>query len=311
MSTQAATVDDYKVHDRLDGLATTLVLILCLAWGLNYVSMKIVNQGLQPVFQTSLRFGLAAILVYGWCVVRRVPLFRRDGTLIAGILAGVLFGVEFALISTALDYTSASRSIVFVYTMPFFVAIGAHLFVPGERMGLHAFVGLVLAFSGVAVVFSDKLSLPSPEAVYGDILCVVAAVLWAATTILIKTTKLRSAKPEKVLLYQLVVGSAILMVAAPAFGPYVRVITPLVLGALAFQVVIVVSGTFLVWFWLIRNYPASRLTSFTFLTPVAGVLLGGFLLDEPIGWRLGVALVLVAIGIYLVNRPPRTAMAPP
>lgn len=178
MSTQAATVDDYKVHDRLDGLATTLVLILCLAWGLNYVSMKIVNQGLQPVFQTSLRFGLAAILVYGWCVVRRVPLFRRDGTLIAGILAGVLFGVEFALISTALDYTSASRSIVFVYTMPFFVAIGAHLFVPGERMGLHAFVGLVLAFSGVAVVFSDKLSLPSPEAVYGDILCVVAAVLW-------------------------------------------------------------------------------------------------------------------------------------
>lgn len=303
-------IGEYRVHARLDGLASVLVVALCLTWGLNYVSIKIVNHGLQPVFQNALRFGLGSLVVFGWCVVRRIPLFRSDGTLWAGVAAGVLFGVEFALITLGLDYTSASRSVVFVYTMPFFVALGAHLFVPGERMGLLSFFGLVLAFSGVAFVFSDKLSLPSPDAVYGDLMCVGAAILWAATTILIKTTKLRSAKPEKVLLYQLVVGSLIGFAAAPAFGPFVRQVTPLVVGAFVFQVIVVASITFLVWFWLIRNYPASRLTSFTFLTPVFGVLFGGLLLGEPVGWRLGLALALVAIGIYLVNRPaPKPAVS--
>lgn len=300
------TVGEYRVHDRLDGLASTLVLVLCLVWGLNYVSMKIVNQGLQPVFQNALRFGLAAIVVYGWCVARRIPLFRSDGTLLAGIAAGLLFGVEFALITLGLDYTSASRSVVFVYTMPFFVALGAHLFVPGERMNWLSFTGLLLAFFGVAFVFSDRLSLPSPTAIIGDILCVGAAILWAATTILIKTTKLRTASPEKVLLYQLAVASLIQFAAAPAFGPFFREVTPLVVYTFAFQVFIVASVTFLVWFWLIRNYPAARLTSFTFLTPVFGVIFGGLLLDEPISWKLGLALVLVAVGIYLVNRPTRT-----
>ncbi len=304
--TAQATADDYRVHDRLDGLATTLVLMLCLVWGLNYASMKVVNQGLQPVFVAGVRFGLAAVVIFLWCMARRIPLFRADGTLVAGIVAGLLFGAEFALIQTGLDYTSASRSVVFTYTMPFWVALGAHLFVPGERMSLLGFIGLVLAFSGVAFVFADKLSLPSPDAWIGDVMCLVAAVLWAATTIVIKTTRLRFAKPEKVLLYQLVVAAVILTPVAPLFGPLVRTITPIGVGAFVFQVLIVVSTTFLVWFWLIRNYPASRLTSFTFLTPVAGVLMGGVLLDEPIGWRLGVALVLVAIGIYLVNRPVPT-----
>ncbi len=300
---QATTADDYRPHDRLDGIATSLVLMLCFFWGLNYVSMKVVNGGFQPIFVTGLRFGLAAVLVFAWCAIRRIPLFRADGTLIPGIAAGVLFGVEFALIQTGLDYTSASRSVVFTYTMPFFVALGAHLFVPGERMSLSGFLGLVLAFSGVAFVFSDKLSLPSPNAWIGDLMCLGAAILWAAATIVIKATRLRFAKPEKVLLYQLVVAAAILLPATPFLGPLIRTITPVVIGAFAFQVLIVVSSTFLVWFWLIRNYPASRLTSFTFLTPVAGVLFGGFLLDEPISWKLGLALVLVAIGIYLVNRP--------
>jgi drug/metabolite transporter (DMT)-like permease len=301
-----STLGEYRVHTRLDGLASSLVVMLCLVWGLNYVSMKIVNQGFQPVFQSAMRFGLAAIIVFGWCVVRRIRLFRPDGTLLPGIAAGLLFGFEFALITLALDYTSASRSVVFVYTMPFFVALGAHFLVPGERMTVLGFIGLAMAFCGVAFVFSDKLSLPSEDAIIGDVMCIAAAVLWAATTILIKTTRLKSAKPEKVLLYQLVVASLILFAAAPLFGPYLRTVTPFVVGTFAFQVIVVVAFTFLVWFWLIRNYPASRLTSFTFLTPVFGVLFGGLMLGEPVSWRLGLALVLVAIGIYLVNRPQRS-----
>jgi drug/metabolite transporter (DMT)-like permease len=61
--------------------------------------------------------------------------------------------------------------------------------------------------------------------------------------------------------------------------------------------------TYLAWFWLVRRYPASRLASFTFLTPLFGVLAGGVLLNEPITNMLLLALVLVGTGIYLVNRP--------
>lgn len=310
VSSQSNTVDAEGIHSRVDLFAASALVVLCLTWGMNHVSIKVANEGLQPVFQSGLRFALGSVIVFGWCFFRRIRLFYRDGTLWPGILAGLLFGIEFAVIAIALDYTTASRGVVFVYTMPFVVALGAHFMIPGERMNLMGFVGLALAFFGVVIVFSDKLSLPGPEALFGDFLCLVGAVLWGATTIVIKTTPLRTTKPEKVLLYQLVVAALVLLAVSPAFGPLIREITPLVIAAFSFQVLFVVSVTFIVWFWLIRHYPASRLSSFTFLTPVFGVLFGGLLLGEPVSWKLGLALALVAIGIYLVNMPRRAMPGP-
>jgi drug/metabolite transporter (DMT)-like permease len=165
--------------------------------------------------------------------------------------------------------------------------------------------GLLAAFSGVVIAFSDELSLPSAEALIGDTMSVFAAAAWAATIIVIKVTALRTASAEKVLLYQLAVAAVMQLALAPFFGPFIREVTPLVLGAFAFQVVIVVAITYVVWFWLIRQYQASQLSTFTFLTPLFGVLFGGLLLSEPISPRLLVALALVAAGIYLVNRPRR------
>ncbi|MEJ8574726.1 DMT family transporter [Microbaculum marinum] len=310
MAIGAATVDSDGIRSRLDLLAGGTLVFLCLAWGLNHVSIKVANQGLQPVFQSGVRFALGAILVFGWCMFRRIRLFERDGTLLPGIAVGVLFGVEFGFITFGLDYTTASRGVVFVYTMPFVVALGAHFLIPGERMNAIGFFGLALAFCGVIIVFSDKLSLPGPEALFGDFLCLIAAVLWGATTIVIKTTSLRTTKPEKVLLYQLVVAAIVLLPASPLFGPFIRDVTPVVIAAFSFQVLFVVAVTFLIWFWLVRHYPASRLTSFTFLTPVFGVMFGGLLLGEPVSWRLLLALVLVALGIYLVNRPQAIIQPP-
>lgn len=301
MTTTTATAS----RDRLDVLATSVLLLLCVVWGLNYALTKYVNLGLQPVFHTGLRSALAGLAVFAWCMIRKVPLFERDGSLVPGILAGALFGVEFALIAIGLDYTSASRSVVFVYTMPFVVAIGAHFLVPGEGITPVSFGGLVLAFLGVIAVFSDKLSLPGPDAYFGDLLSILAAILWGATTIVIKTTALRRTSAEKVLLYQLGVSAVLLLAATPLFGPILRDVTPVVIGAFAFQVVVIATVTFLVWFWMIQVYPANRLTSFTFLTPIFGVLFGALMLGEAIGWRLVAGLGLVTLGIYLVNRPPR------
>jgi drug/metabolite transporter (DMT)-like permease len=299
------TVESGGQRANIDGFAVTIMLGLTFTWGLNQIAIKVANAGLEPVFQAGMRSLLAGLLVLLWCRLRGVELFRRDGTLAAGIAAGVLFGAEFGLIYLALDYTSVSRAIIFLYTMPFFVALGAHLLVPGERLTLVRLAGLFAAFAGVMIAFSDELSLPSPDAPLGDVLCLIAAIGWAAATLLIKTTRLRIAPAEKVLVYQLAVSAVMLLAAAPFFGSPIRAFSGIVAGAFAYQVVIVVAITYAMWFWLLARYPAGQLTTFAFLTPVFGVALGGLVLGEPVSLNLFIALALVAFGIALVSQPRR------
>lgn len=299
------TVDSGGQRANIDGFAGAIMLALTCSWGFNQVAIKIANAGLQPVFQSGMRSLLAGLLVLVWCRIRGIPLFRRDGTLAAGIVCGALFGAEFGIIYLALDYTSVSRGIVFLYTMPFFVALGAHILIPGERLTPLRTVGLVAAFAGVVIAFADDLSLPSPDAPLGDALCLIAAAGWAATTLVIKTTRLRIAPAEKVLVYQLAVSAVMLLAAAPFFGPAFRAFDGGVAAAFAYQVVIVVAITYSVWFWLLASYPAGQLATFAFLTPVFGVVIGNIVLAEPLSVNLLVALVLVASGIALVSQPRR------
>ena len=291
---------------RLDRLAFTVLTLLCLCWGLNQVAIKVANAGIPPVFQALLRSLAAAVLIALWARVRGVRLFPADGTLVPGLVCGLLFGLEFVALYSGLDRTTAARGVVFFYTMPFFVALGAALWLPYERLAPSQLLGLTGAFAGMAFGVADSLGAAEPGAVGGDLLCVLAAALWAATTLVIKTTKLAGAPAERLLFYQLAFSLPVLAVAAPLFGP-LRIVdpAPVVLGALAFQVVVVVGITYLTWFWLIRIYPAAPLASFTFLTPLFGVAAGALLLAEPVTANLLLAVGLVAGGIYLVNRPAR------
>jgi drug/metabolite transporter (DMT)-like permease len=288
----------------IDGFAAAIMVGVTFSWGINQVAVKVSNVGYNPVFSVLVRSAIACVLVYLWCRYRRIPLFERDGTLAAGILAGVLFGGEFALIFLGLDYTSAARGVLMVNTMPFWVLIGAH-FMLGERITQQKLWGLVLAFSGVALVFSDELSLPHPTAIWGDMMCLGASVLWALTTLVIKKSRLSSASAEKTLLYQLVVSAFFVLPFIPVAGPAFREVSALATASLLFQAVFIVAFTYVLWFWLMRRYPASGLSSFAFLTPAFGVLCGGLLLNEPLSVRIFVALALIAAGLLVVNRPVR------
>lgn len=301
MSNAAAAFDR---REAIDTAAVSLMLLLTFSWGLNGVAGKIANTGYNPVFLTVARSAIAAVLVFFWCRWRNIPLFDRDGTLWAGLIAGLLFGAEFVLIFIGLDYTSVARSALMVNTMPFWVLVGGH-FLLGERMSFAKLGGLLLAFAGVAFVFSDKLSLPGPEAIKGDLMSLAAGIFWAATTIVIKATKLGRASAEKMLLYQLTVSAVVILPLIPLAGPVLREVSALATGALLFQAIYVVAFTYILWFWLMRRYPAAGLSSFAFLTPAFGVLLGGLLLDEPLTGRLFLALGLIAAGLVIVNRPPR------
>lgn len=293
-------------HSRLDLFAMLVMVALCASWGLNQVAIKVANASIPPVLQAGLRGLGSGALVWLWSRWRGVRLFDRDGSLWVGGLIGVLFAVEFVLLNWGLVFTSASRAIIFMYLAPFVVAIGAHLFIPGERLGLTQLVGLVCAFIGMATAFADALRLPTHREMLGDVMIVGAAVLWGATTVVVKASRLARISPNKVLFYQLAGSAVLLLPLSPLVGENgIAAPSTIALAAFAYQTLFVAFVTYLAWFWLVAHYPASRLSAFSFLAPLFGVLAGNVLLDETVTWLLAAALALVGLGIYLVNRTPR------
>lgn len=285
----------------LDLRAVLALVVLCGSWGLNQVAIKVSLWGFPPAFQMGARSLVAAVLVFLWCVVRRKPLFQSDGTLGPGILVGVLFGAEFLVLFFGLQITSAARGALFVYLAPFVVAVGGHFWL-GETLNGRKLVGLCGAFLGLALAFSDKLSLPTPDALWGDALCVVSAILWGLTTIVIKGSTLNRVAAEKTLLYQLVVSAVVGFALSFLLGERVEPgLAMAVLPAFLYQAIWVAAITYVAWFALIRDYPASLLSAFTFLAPLFGVAFGAAVLNEPLSPQFLAALVLVALSIYLVN----------
>ena len=287
----------------IDAKAIVLLVILCASWGLQQISIKIAVPSIPPALQGGLRSIGAAILLYLWMVVRREKLVLDDGTFWWGIAVGLFFSIEFLLIYWGLEFTSASRSVIFLYTMPFITALGAHWLVPGEDLGKAQLAGLCCAFLGIVTAFSESIGHPQSLMFIGDTMLLLAAVFWAAATIMVKASPLSNIRASSVLLYQLLVSAVLLPLGAMLLGQTeITTMTPLVLGCIAYQIIWVAFITYLAWFWLIRNYPASKLSAFLFLTPLFGVLEGILLLDEQITYRLLTALVMVCVGIYVVNR---------
>jgi drug/metabolite transporter (DMT)-like permease len=292
-------------HIHLDATAVSILVGCCFLWGLNQVAAKVALPEVGALWQTAARSIGGSLLVFGWARLRRIPLFDRDGSLPGGLLAGLLFALEFACIFIGLQYTTASRMAVFIYVSPFVVALGMPWIANAERLSPRQWTGLAVGFGGVVFALAEGFTQPAagPQQWLGDLLGFLAGVLWGATTLAIRGSRLTSAPAEKMLLYQLAVSGVLLGAAAfAAGGPLPRTLSPLVASAMLFQVVIVVFASYLLWFWLVRHYAATKLASFTLLTPVFGLLMGALLLAEPITPRLLTALAAVTFGIWVVNR---------
>lgn len=293
----------------LDGIAVGLMLLLCAAWGLQQVVIKVTAPLMGAVMQAGVRSAIAALLVYGFTLWRRQPLWQRDGTLPAGLLAGLLFGGEFLCIFVGLGHTTASRMAVFLYTAPVFTALGLHFTVPGERLRPAQWLGVIAAFAGIVIAFADGIGggISSPaqggSTLIGDGLGVLAGALWAATTLLVRASRLASAPASKTLLYQLAVSAVALLALALMAGQHIDVqFNGLVFASLFYQSVLVAFASYLAWFWLLRQYLTSRLAVFSFLTPLFGVTFGVVLMHDVVGVRFAVSALLVLGGIVLVNR---------
>jgi len=279
------------------------MLMLCVSWGFNQIAVKLALPDIPPMLQATIRSSGALIVLFVIARLRGVKLFERDGTLRAGLFAGVIFGFEFVLIYRGLLLTSASRAVVFLYTAPFFVALGSHVFL-GERLRASQWGGLALCFAGVALAIGVPQADVDAKVLLGDLMIVGGGAMWAATTLIVKATALLRAPAEKGLGYQVAISIPILALAAWISGETLtRVPGPLALSLMAYQAIWVVGLTFLLWFALVKTYSASKLSAFTFITPLFGVVASYFIMHDSLSLAFGAAAFLVIAGLSMVNRP--------
>jgi drug/metabolite transporter (DMT)-like permease len=289
----------------LNFFAISIMLLLCLSWGINNVMVKLALPEVPPLMQATARSvgGFLVILIASY--LRGIPLFRRDGTLLAGLVMGTVFALEFVAIFFGLLYTTASRAVIFMYTAPFFVAFGA-VNLLGERLRGQQWAGLALAFFGIVVA----IGVPQPDVdarvMFGDLLLILGALGWAGTTLVFKMSNLAKAPAEKTLIYQTGISAPLLALGSFMLGETLAGMpSPVALASLAYQTVWVVGITFLLWYVLMKSYAASKLSAFTFVTPLVGVAAGHIILNEPISAAFAVAVTLVIAGLFLVNKPKR------
>ncbi len=289
----------------LDSLAISLLIGCCLFWGLQQILIKTIVGEVPPLWQATMRFICATAVLILWCAVRGVKLFERDGTLPGGLLVGLLFAGEFTCIYLGLLDTTASRLTVFLYTSPFVVALLLPRFVPTEKLRGVQWVGLVIAFLAVAFAFSEGFSHTTARQLRGDALALLGGTLWGLTTIAIRTTRMAAASAEKTLFYQVGVTALVAPFISLALGEtWSFSYSAWAWTSLGLQTFIGAFASYLAWMWMLRHYPATKMSSFVFLTPVFALVFGVVFLKEPLTLQLVLALTAVAVGIVLVNRKP-------
>ena len=290
-----------QTGDRLDVKAILLLVLLCLIWGLNATAIKFSIEGIAPIFCAGLRSVIATGCLVIWMVWKRLELF--PGRLLDGILIGLMFAAEFGLIYTAVIYTTTSSAWILLYTSPFFHALGAHFFLTADRLTPRKSGGLVLSFTGILILLSKHLGLPSIQEFGGDLMAICAAAIWAMTTIYIKRRLVAVVSPYHTLFYQTLFSIPILFLLSFIFQETpIQNVNGLILLSVAYQSIITAFFSYLMWFFLVHAYPVSRLSSFTFLTPVFATIAGIVLLKEPLTLPVILSLIFVSFGIYIVNQ---------
>ena len=289
----------------LDATAFSVMLLLTASWGFQQVMIKLAAGDVSLVMQAAIRSISATILLFAWTRLRGTALFSRDGTLGPGVVAGLLFGAEFIFIYAGLGHTTASRMIVFIYLTPPLTALGLHWLVPGERMHPRQWLGVLVSFSGLVLAFGEGFVASHGTSALGGLCGGIAAMLWAATTGLIRASRLSRAAASETVFYQLAVSSVLLLLASRLLGePGVSRLSHIALASLVYQGVVVAFASYLAWFWLLTRYLAGRLAVFSFLAPMFGVVFGVLVLSDPLRPMFVAAALMVGAGIVLVNYSP-------
>lgn len=291
----------------IDSFGAICLIGFSLLLGINHVVIKVVNNGLQPVFFCGLRSLLAALCIMIWMKYKKIPIDFPIRNWKIGVLAGAIFAAEFLFLFLALDYTTVIRNSIIYYSMPLWLSLFAHFFLPNEAMTKSKFFGLILAFMGVVWAILSKDTGAGSYTIFGDLCALGGAIGWAAIILLARGSSFSQINPEMQLLWMTVVSAPLLLVISLFFGEIIREFQIVHVFGFLFQSVVVVAAGFIFWLWLLSIYPASGVASFAFLTPIFGMTFGWLFLEEPLSTNIAVAATLVIIGIFLINKPKKSS----
>jgi len=290
----------------VDATAYGSMALLCMAMGLQSISLKLISQEIAPIMQIGLRSGIAVFLVIAYMRWRGenfalIPKIWRPG-----LFAGLFFALEYVFIAEALHYTTAARMTVFMYTAPLFTALMLHFCKKSERLSLWQWVGVLLTFSGIVAAFwefaPEGEANPYPYRLFGDILALIGGLLWALTTMVLRLSRLQSTPQTVTLLYQLGLTALILPPFALIWGEAALNLTGFVLFNMSYQILFVAFGCMLLWLWLLNTYAATRIGILSFLTPLLTIVFAIILLDEPIELHFIIGAILVVGGLIVSAR---------
>lgn len=293
-----------SAHKNMDGQAAVAMTVLCLVWSMQQIGLKATALDASPILQVALRSGIAAVLVGIFMLLRREKLISPSLPWRAGLGAGVLFAMEYLLLGAGLRLTSSAHGVVFLYTGPLFASVGLHFNLRSERLTPFQWLGILLAFAGIVIAFTSPANgqdSGNATSLLGDALCLFAGAVWGATTVLVRCSGLARVSASQTTIFQLAVAFVVLTSAALVLGQWSFDPTPRLVANLIFQSVIVSFLSLLAWFALLRRYLASRLGAFSFMTPLFGVALGAWLLNERINAGFLVGACFVVAGIICVS----------
>ncbi len=293
-----AAIRNDPVGLRAGGLA----LLMAVLWGGNAVAIKMGLAGVPPAAMAAFRFVLGALTVWVGAlfvgISVRVPRAVWKG--LAGL--GLLFAVQIWLLNAGTQYTTAGRSGVLINVYPFFLTLFSHFFVPGDRLTVAKSIGLVFSFSGVFLLFAESISLADTHFLLGDVMVATSGMLLGLRQVVIKRL-VQGLHPFQLLFWQAGLSVPLFVLWSVAFeGEAVYAASAAVVAAVLYQGLVVAGLCFILLVFLIRHHSASRLGVFSFATPVVGVLLSAWLLDEHISPMLWASVALVAVGIVVANR---------
>ena len=286
----------------IDGIAALFLIIFSVLLGLNQVLVKLVNEGMHPIFQVALRSTLAIFPILIYCYIRKKKIDFFDGSFLPGLIAGVLFAIEFILLFTALDYSTVTRVSLIFYTMPVWLTVAAHFLIKNDTLTLNKFIGLIIALIGLIFAIYQPVTNYNIQQFYSDLFSLLASFCWAIIAIMLKTTRLTRSSPETQLLYQLIVSGIILLPISLMLEDFIRDINNQIILIFSFQVIVIMCLGFIGWLWIMSKYSASSTSSFAFLTPISGVLFGWLMMDDVINEQIFISLFLTCLGIYIINK---------
>lgn len=298
---RAANVPPELQRKPLTAGGGAFAMLLAAIWGGNPVAVK---EGLKysgPIRLAMLRMALGGISVAIYALITRqsVKPSRGELWLLAGI--GLLFIAQTSLMYLGGDRTTAGHAVVLTSTHPLWAAVFAHFLVPGDRMSRRRALGILIAYSGVVVVFAGDLTGEEGVGLDGDLMLTVQAALLGARLIYISQAS-QNIAPVKLLAAQAVFAVPAFLAISLAFESVPWQWPWELIAALLYQGAVIAGFGFIGNAWLLQRYLPSRVAATQISTPFFGVILSWLVLGESIGYELIAGVALLMFGSALVQR---------